>query len=209
MSTAITVEPASAARWDDLQLVFGQRGQAAKCQCQRAILPLREYWHMPREMREAFLHKEVRGARGAAAPGLVAYLDGEPAGWCRLGPRSRFAPLRNSPVPWSGRDEDKADDGVWAVVCFVVRAGYRKRGISGALVRAAVEHARRHGAVALEGYPMATGDGDVPWGELHVGAVGTFRDAGFREVSRPTQRRHVMRIDFRAAADAMPHPSGR
>ena len=58
-------------------------------------------------------------------------------------------------------------------------------------------------------YPMATGDGDVPWGELHVGAVGTFRDAGFREVSRPTPRRHVMRIDLRAAADAMPHPSGR
>ena len=196
MTGTITVEPATAARWDDLQAVLGVRGQAAKCQCQRAILPLREFWHMPREMREACLHKEVRAARGAPAPGLLAYLDGEPVGWCRLGPRSRFAPLRNSPVPWSGRDEDKADDGVWAVACFVVRAGYRRRGIGGALVRAAIEHARRHDARAIEGYPMETGGSDIPWGELHVGAVGSFRDAGFLEVSQPTQRRRVMRIDF-------------
>lgn len=196
MGETITVRPASTALWDDLQTVLGNRGQAAKCQCQRAILPLREYWHMPREVREAFLHKEIRATRGAPAPGLLAYLDGEPVGWCRLGPRPRFAPLRNSPVPWSGREEDKADDGVWALVCFVVRAGYRKRGISGALAQAAVGFARGHGARALEGYPMATGDGDIPWGELHVGALGAFRDAGFREVSRPTQRRHVMRIDF-------------
>ncbi len=196
MSGTPTVEPATLPRWDDLQAVLGVRGQAAKCQCQRAILPLREFWHMPREMREAFLRKEVRAARDAPAPGLIAYLDGTPVGWCRLGPRPRFAPLRNSPVPWSGRDEDPADAGVWAMVCFVVRAGYRRRGISGALARAAVAYARRHGARALEGYPMATAGDDIPWGELHVGAVGCFLDAGFREISRPTARRRVMRIDF-------------
>ena len=32
--------------------------------------------------------------------------------------------------------------------------------------------------------------------ELHVGAAGVFADAGFVEVSRPTLRRAVMRIDF-------------
>ena len=33
-------------------------------------------------------------------------------------------------------------------------------------------------------------------GELHVGSRSIFVDAGFTEVSRPTVRRVVMRIDF-------------
>ena len=37
---------------------------------------------------------------------------------------------------------------------------------------------------------------DVPWGELHVGHVSIFAAAGFVEVSRPTLRRAVLRIDF-------------
>lgn len=190
----VTVAPATGARWKDLQTVLGARGQAAKCQCQRAILPLRDYWHMPREVREAFLHGEVFAPE--PAPGLLAYLDREPVGWCRLGPRSRFAPLRNSPVPWAGRTEDRDDAGVWAVVCFVVRAGYRRRGIGGALAAAAVDYARSQGAGALEGYPMLTSGTDIPWGELHVGAHGAFAAAGYREIARPTKRRCVMRIDF-------------
>jgi hypothetical protein len=32
--------------------------------------------------------------------------------------------------------------------------------------------------------------------ELHVGTEGVFADAGFAEVSRPTRRRVVMRVDF-------------
>jgi hypothetical protein len=32
--------------------------------------------------------------------------------------------------------------------------------------------------------------------ELHVGTQGMFLDAGFIEVSRPTLRRAVMRVDF-------------
>jgi GNAT superfamily N-acetyltransferase len=190
----VTIEPATSARWSDLQKVLGARGQAAACQCQRAVLPMREWWFMPRDERRSLLRREI--TRAPIAPGLLAYVDGEPVGWCRLGPRSDFPPLRNSPVPWSGRDEDKDDVRVWALVCFVVRAGHRKRGVSYALAAAAVDFARRHGAAALEGYPMATDGGDIPWGELHVGADGAFRSAGFEEVSHPSKRRYVMRIDF-------------
>ena len=32
--------------------------------------------------------------------------------------------------------------------------------------------------------------------ELHVGTERTFADAGFAEITRPTLRRAVMRIDF-------------
>ena len=130
-----------------------------------------------------------------ATSGLVAYLDGEPVGWCAVEPRAAYTGLvRNSRVPWEGRSEDKADDSVWAVTCLFTRVGFRKRGISRALARAAVDFARGRGARAIEGYPMITKD--VILEELHVGTAGVFTSAGFIEVSHPTPRRVVMRIDF-------------
>jgi GNAT superfamily N-acetyltransferase len=116
-------------------------------------------------------------------------------GWCAVEPRTAYEGLlRNNRVPWEGRDEDKADDSVWAVTCVFTRAGFRKRGVSRALVRAAVDFARERGARALEGYPITTKDAIVE--ELGVGTEGVFAAAGFSEVSRPTKRRSVMRIDF-------------
>jgi GNAT superfamily N-acetyltransferase len=83
---------------------------------------------------------------------------------------------------------------VWAVTCFVTRAGFRRQGIAYALARAAVEFARKRGARAVEGYPMATGNALV--GDLHVGSRGMFTAAGLAEVGQPSVRRIVMRIDF-------------
>jgi hypothetical protein len=37
---------------------------------------------------------------------------------------------------------------------------------------------------------------EITWGELHVGSRNAFAAAGFREVTRPTTRRVVMRLDF-------------
>ena len=130
--------------------------------------------------------------------GLVAYLDGDPVGWCAVEPRSAYPRLLlKTRVPWEGRAEDKTDDSVWAVTCFVTRAGFRRRGISRALAQAAVDFARERGARALEGYPMITRPGqEIQWGELHVGSRSIFADAGFAEVSHPTLRRVVMRVDF-------------
>jgi GNAT superfamily N-acetyltransferase len=129
--------------------------------------------------------------------GLVAYLDGEPAGWCAVEPRTAYRRLLRTRVPWAGRAEDKTDDGIWAVTCFITRTGFRRRGVSRAIVRAAVDFARQRGARALEGYPMITHPGqEITWGELHVGSRSIFAAAGFAEVSRPTLRRVVMRIDF-------------
>jgi GNAT superfamily N-acetyltransferase len=124
-------------------------------------------------------------------------LGAEPVGWCAVEPRNEYARLlRSNRVPWEGRDEDRADAGVWAVTCFVTRAGFRKRGIASALARATVDFARQRGARAVEGYPMTTKEAIL--GELHVGTAGMFAAAGFVEVGRPTLRRAVMRIDFQS-----------
>jgi GNAT superfamily N-acetyltransferase len=126
---------------------------------------------------------------------LVAYLDDEPVGWCNVEPRPAFPYLGS--VPWRRRKEDRGDAGIWAVPCFVTRAGFQRRGITYALAAAAVDFARKRGARSLEGYPMLPERGkDVPWGELHVGHASVFAAAGFVEMNRPTLRRAVMRIDF-------------
>jgi GNAT superfamily N-acetyltransferase len=194
----ISVVPANEASWQDLQTVFGTRGPAAGCQCQRYKLRPRESFRsFPVEERARRLREQTDCGHPAspATSGLVAYLDGQPVGWCAVEPRPAYSGLvRNNRVPWAGRGEDKADDSVWALTCFVTRAGFRKRGVSRALARAAVDFARERGAGAIEGYPMTTKN--VILEELHPGTERTFADVGFTEVSRPTLRRVVMRIDF-------------
>ncbi|MGZ4278874.1 MAG: N-acetyltransferase family protein [Solirubrobacteraceae bacterium] len=191
--------PANEASWEDLQTIFGTRGQGAHCQCQRYKLRPRESFRsFPAEERAHRLRQQTDCGHPESdtTSGLVAYLDGEPVGWCAVEPRTAYAGLlRHFRVPWEGRVEDRADDSVWAVTCLFTRAGFRKRGVSRALARAAVDFARERGARAIEGYPITTKN--VIAEELHVGTEGVFAAAGFTEVSRPTLRRVVMRIDLR------------
>ena len=200
-ATLLTIVPANEASWEDVQAVFGTRGPAAECQCQRYKLRPREaFSKFPVEERAHRLRTQTECGHpeSKTTSGLVAYLDGEPVGWCAVEPRTAYEGLlRNIRVPWEGRTEDKADDSVWAVTCILARAGFRRRGVGYALVRAAVDFARGRGARALEGYPMLTEPGhDITWGELNVGTRSMFEVAGFTQVSHPTKRRVVMRIDF-------------
>jgi len=195
----ITVVPANEASWDDLQLVFGQTGEAASCQCQWFRSERGEFGSTPlevkRENHRAQTHCDHPEAQTTS--GVVAYLDGEPAGWCAVQPRSSYVRLLRNRVPWTGRTEDRADDGVWSVTCFVVRKGFRNRGVSRALAAATVDFARSRGAASVEGYPMVVEPGkEVIWGQLYVGSRSIFAAAGYTEVSQPTLRRVVMRIDF-------------
>jgi Acetyltransferase (GNAT) family. len=195
----VRIVPANEASWDDLQAVLGSADYPHYCQCQRQIWGDGVWWYMPLEERAGHLREQTASGNPIApeTSGIVAYLEGEPVGWCAVRPRTAYARLLNSRVPWAGRDEDREDDTVWAVVCFAVRKGYRGLGLTYALARGAVEHARSRGARAIEGYPMITSpDKEITWGELNVGPLGAFLDAGFREVTHPSKRRMVVRIDF-------------
>lgn len=195
----LDVLPANEASWEDVSAVFGTTDYPGRCQCQRYKTVGHHWSAAPVEERAARLREQTAcGDPGAAATsGLVAYLEGEPVGWAAVEPRTAYAGLLRTRVPWTGRREDKADDGVWAVTCLLTRRGFRRRGITYGLARATVPYARERGARALEAYPMLTAPGvEVTWGELHVGSRQVFAEAGFTEVNRPTLRRVVMRIDF-------------
>lgn len=194
----VSVVPANQASWDDLQAVFG-RGGAAKCQCQRIKLGDHDWFAMPVEERAQRLREETDCGHPEAGgtSGMVAYQDGEAVGWVAVEPRASYRRLRGSSVPWAGRSEDPNDPDVWAIVCFAIRPGYRGQGLTRPLTAAAVKYARAHGAKAVEGYPMLRKPGQiVSWGEMNVGSRATFIAAGFREVSHPTTRRVVMRLDL-------------
>lgn len=197
----LTIVPANEASWADLQSVFGQADYPGRCYCQAFKS---EDWvrNLPAEELRSRLRRQARcGDPGAeSTTGLVAYLNGtdggrEPVGHVAVEPRVAYPRLLKKRTVWSGRDEDKLDPGIWSVTCFTVRKGYRRRGITYHLAAATVGYARGRGAAALEAYPMIVPPGkEITWGELFVGSVQVFEEAGFTEVSRPSPRRVVMRI---------------
>jgi GNAT superfamily N-acetyltransferase len=195
----LTIVPANEASWADLQAVFGTADYPGMCYCQHFKTRDCHWSSLTGRERQDRLRAQTRCGKpqAPATTGLVAYLGQEPVGWVAVEPRTAYPRLLRTRTVWSGRREDNTDDNVWAVTCFVTRKGYRKRGITYALAAAAAGYAREQGARALEAYPMITQPGkEITWGELHVGSRQVFADAGFTEVSHPSPRRVVMRIDF-------------
>jgi GNAT superfamily N-acetyltransferase len=74
-----------------------------------------------------------------------------------------------------------------------VTRGWRKRGVSTALIRAAIEHVGRQGGALLEAYPRLNEPGMKPPtnAAAYMGLSEVFRAAGFIEVARPANTRHV------------------
>ena len=139
-------------------------------------------------------HFAAMVARDSIPMGVLAVQDEQVIGWCACGPRSRYV-VAATPRTRTLRDrptEERAR--VWFVPCFFVKDGYRGRGVTFALARAAVDLARREGAVAIEGSPLSTsaghGDGDF------AGFEEVFAAAGFSRVARPTTDRVIMRLDL-------------
>ena len=81
--------PANEASWEDLQAIFGTRGAAATCQCQRYKLRPREAFRsfpVEERMRRLREQTECGHPRSGTTSGLVAYLDGEGRRACSPAP---------------------------------------------------------------------------------------------------------------------------
>lgn len=132
------------------------------------------------------------------APGLMAYLDGQPAGWISLGPRSDYPRVANSKATPAVDDAN-----VWIVPCLLVHRRYRGQGVTAALIDAASDHACANGAEALEAYPRPNEDRPSP-AAGYFGTVGLFAKSGFEVVRPPIEglpknwvRRYAMRRSLR------------
>ncbi|CAN7480185.1 GNAT family N-acetyltransferase [Knoellia sp. LjRoot47] len=109
-------------------------------------------------------------------PGVVTYLDGEPVGWCNIGPRSEITRLNRSTLMLPTDDLP-----VWSIVCVVVRSGFRRRGVSHELIEGAVAWAASRGAPAVESHPVDP-KGRMDLTMAFVGTRAMFERAGFEVV---------------------------
>ena len=186
----LTIRPLTPDLWPALEDLFGAHGACNGCWCMYWRIGV-AYAQRPREKNRAAFRAIVR--RGPP-PGLIAFEGDLAVGWCQLTPRHGLARLNR------GRTLLAVDDvPVLSLTCFYVRRGYRRRGVATALIAAALKHAKRVKAPALEAYPY-----DRAGTRNHfMGAVSTFERAGFREVARRSPVRPIMRHDLkniRAAA---------
>ncbi len=181
----LEIHPLTPKRWRDLVRLFGERGACGGCWCMWWRLSRAEFERKKGAGNKRALHRIVETG---APPGLLAYAAGEPVGWCAVAPREVYSRLKSSrtlgPV-----DEEQT----WSVVCFFVARPYRKRGVTEALLRAAVRFAGDHGARLVEGYPIAPAKDRIPDVFAYTGFISTFAKAGFSEVLRRSPTRPIMR----------------
>lgn len=196
----IDVRPATADRWSDLVAVFGRRGEDPSwCWCQLFLhseTAKSAASDTAPDNRDA-LYQEI--TRALVPPGLIAYVDDQPAGWTRIGPRSGFPDVQGNKALVRVLTDD--DGGVWWVTCFAVDRRHRRSGVGSALLKAAVEFARQHGATAVEGHPVDVAGlkaARAAPSALYTGTKAMFAASGFVEVARTYPTRPVMRLSISA-----------
>jgi GNAT superfamily N-acetyltransferase len=197
-SPEVEIRPATAELWEDVRTVFGTKGDPSRCWCQWFRMRNDGWRKATTASNRAALREQVDAANdpGTPPPGLLAYVDGEPAGWVGLAPRQAYPRVLASTVLKAARNqapddlpEELDDPGVWSITCFVVRVPFRRQGVAGRLLDAAVELARRRGAHVVEGYPVDVASKPrVSSSELYHGSLSLFQDRGFAEVARSGTR---------------------
>jgi GNAT superfamily N-acetyltransferase len=165
--------------------LFGERGANSGCWCMWWRCTNKEFSQGNAANKAAF--KKLVGE--GREPGLLAYLDGKPAGWVSLAPRAEFSRLDRS------RNYKPVDDSlVWSIVCFYIDRYSRKRGVASGLLKAAIEYAAAKGARVLEAYPKPTGPTSTSSSDLYTGTLDMFLAAGFEEVARRAENRPIVRL---------------
>jgi len=182
--------PLTPDRWSDFERLFGPRGACAGCWCM--------FWKLPRRDFDAGKYEGNHLAQKAivvagGTPGLLAYVDGNPAGWCAVESREHYPGLARSrilaPIDTSP---------VWSVTCFYIDKSFRRRGLTPKLLRAVVDFVSSRGGKIVEGYPTEPHPGTkfVP-AFVYTGLAHAFREAGFEEVGRRSETRPIMRFYIR------------
>jgi GNAT superfamily N-acetyltransferase len=185
--------PLTTERWPDFEKLFGPKGAYAGCWCM--------WWRISRK---TFEQQQGEGNRLAMqqlvasgeVPGILAYskgseaggIDRETVGWCSVAPRSSYASLNRSRVL-----KQIDDIPVWSIVCFFIDKSQRGKGLTLALIQAALDYVRQQGGQVVEAYPTLPKDKRLPPVSSFMGLRSVFEAAGFVEVARPSQSKVIMR----------------
>lgn len=184
----LTFKPLTPRYWKDFEKLFGARGACGGCWCM--------FWRLKRS---DFEKQKGEGNRcaiksivdGGEAPGLLAYLDRQPVGWCAVAPRICYPGLDRSHV--LKRIDNQP---VWSISCLFVAKHARRSGVSSALLKAAVQYVRKRGGTIVEGYPVEPKKDVMPDVFAFTGLASAFLRAGFTEHLRRSETRPIMRYQI-------------
>jgi GNAT superfamily N-acetyltransferase len=183
-NSKLEFHPLTPERWRDFESLFGERGACGGCWCMWPRLARSQYETQKGARNKRAMKKLVEGGR---APGIIAYQDGRPIGWCSVAPREEFLRLERSRI-LKPVDEQP----VWSVVCFFVAKEHRGGGLSAKLLKAAIDFVRERGGSIVEGYPVEP-QKKQPDAFMWTGLAAAFAKAGFKECARRSATRPVMR----------------
>ena len=180
-----TYRPVTLDLWDDFQALFTEPGIQNGCWCM--------YWRLRRaDCQHGYGEGNKQAFKAALengqVPGILAYHQGAPVGWCAIAPREETAVLDRS------RTLKRVDDQpAWAITCLFISKPYRRQGMTELLIQAALEHAQLNGARIVEAYPLRTEISKILPYERYMGIQSTFERMGFKVVGERSERRPVMR----------------
>ncbi len=183
--TTYKFKPVTSKLWSDFVQLFGERGACGGCWCMHWRLGNKEF-----EAKKGPGNKRAmkRLIDSGVVPGIIAYADGQPVGWCCVAPREEFPRLARA------RTLKPVDDKpVWSVVCMFVAKEHRRQGLSVKLLEAATKYVKSEGGKIVEGYPYEPTEGKWADPFVFTGLVSAFKRAGFKEVARPSATRAIMR----------------
>lgn len=188
MNTTHTLKffPLTMDRWNDFEELFGKRGACGGCWCMWWRIKRSDFNRQKGEGNRQAMEKLVESRK---IPGILAYQRGKVVGWCSIAPREDFPVLLNSRIL-----KPVDDQPVWSIVCFFISKEHRRSGLTGQLIKAAIDYARPRGAKIIEAYPVDHQKNQIPAVFAYTGFASTFRKAGFQEVTRRSPTRPIMRF---------------
>ncbi len=189
----IDIQPLTPDRLPDLASLFEQGGDPTWCWCTWYRFRGRDFTNSTGAQNRADFEAAATALAPERAAGLLAYRDGVAVGWTSLGPRQDFDRLTHAKV-LAALD----DTPVWSIVCFVVGREARDQGIGKALLAAAIDYARDHGATTLEAYPVDTetrkiSSANAAGGTLRMFLAAGFEVAAWRQANAKTRPRPIVR----------------
>lgn len=184
-STQYIFEPVTPDRWKDFQQLFGERGACGGCWCMWFRLKRSEFDKQKGEANRQAMKEIITSGN---VPGILAYSENKPVGWCSVAPRKELPVLDRSRIL---KPVDNIP--VWSVVCFFINKHYRKKGLTLLLLKAAIHYVKELGGTVLEGYPV---EPQKQWPDTFVyyGLTSVFEQAGFTEEVRRSNSRPIMRF---------------
>jgi len=182
--------PLTEKNWPDFEMLFGRHGAYGGCWCMWWRISRKEFEKQQGECNRLAMKAIVTGGE---CPGILAYIDQIPVGWCSVAPREHFQSLNRSPV--LKRIDQKE---VWSIVCFFIAKPYRGKGITKQLVHAALTYVKNNGGKIVEAYPTdPRGRASLAPTSSFMGLPGVFQAAGFEICVRPSKAKMIMRHEIK------------